>query len=66
MTPSQNSTYNIGQDLRCFLFGFFQRVRMSRKLSHYNDKAITYEVMRSYVAENGATASWLVLPGRPP
>jgi hypothetical protein len=35
-------------------------------MPHYDDEAVTYEFMRFYVACNGATASWLDLPGRPP
>jgi hypothetical protein len=67
LTPSANTTYNLGNYLMRFLFGFFQRVRVSGNAPHYDDKAATYEFLRSYVAENapGSTATWLDLPGQP-
>jgi hypothetical protein len=51
LTPSANSTCNLGQDLMRFLFGFFQRVRLSGNTPHYDDEAIPYHFLRSYVAE---------------
>jgi hypothetical protein len=40
LMPSASSTYNLGQDMRRFLFGFFQRVRLSGNTPHYDDEAI--------------------------
>jgi hypothetical protein len=57
-----DSTYNLGQDLRRFLFGFFQRVRVSGNTPHYDDEAIPYHFLRFYVAEN---ARWFDLLGCP-
>jgi hypothetical protein len=67
LTPSANSTFNLGKDLMRFLFGYFQRVRLSVNEPHCDDAAVTYEFLRSYVAENapGSTATCLDLPGRP-
>jgi hypothetical protein len=67
LTPSANSTYNLGHYLMRFLFGFFQRVRVSGNAPHCDDEALTYEFLRSDVAENapGSTATLLELPGQP-
>jgi hypothetical protein len=62
LTPSANSTFNLGQDVRRWRFGFFQRVRLSGNVPNYEDEAIPYHFLRSYVAEN---ARWFDLPGRP-
>jgi hypothetical protein len=50
LTPSADLAYNLGLDLRRFLFGYFQRVRLSGNDPHYDDEAVTYEFLRSYVA----------------
>jgi hypothetical protein len=67
LTPVADVTFNLGQDLRRFLFGYFQRVRLSREPPYYDDEAATHEYMRTYVEENapGSTATWVDLPGRP-
>jgi hypothetical protein len=54
ITPSADSAYNIGQNLRRFVFGYFQRVRISANSPHFDDEAIPYSFMREYVAENAA------------
>jgi hypothetical protein len=45
LTPSADSAYNLGQDLTRFLFGYFQRVRLSGNDPHYDDEAVTYEFL---------------------
>jgi hypothetical protein len=66
LTPSADSTYNLGQDLRRFLFGYFERVRLSGNDPYYDDEAITYEFLRSYVTENAqGTSSWSGLTDKP-
>jgi hypothetical protein len=37
LTPSANSTFNLGQDGSRWLFGFFQRVRISGEEPYYDD-----------------------------
>jgi hypothetical protein len=61
LTPSANSAFNLSQDLRRFLFGYFQRVRLSGNTPHYDDEAIPYHFLRSNVAEN---ARWFDMPRR--
>jgi hypothetical protein len=63
ITPSAVSAFNIGQDLRRFLFGDFERVRISATSPHNEDEAVPYKFMREYVAE--FVANWADIRGRP-
>jgi hypothetical protein len=65
ITPAAESAYNIGQDLRRFVFGFFQRVRISATSPHNDDEAVPYKFMREYVAENASWSTWSDIRGRP-
>jgi hypothetical protein len=66
LAPVSNSTFNLGQDLRRFLFGYFERVHLSGIVPYYDDEAITYDFLRSYVTENAqGTTSWSGITDKP-
>jgi hypothetical protein len=65
ITPSAVSAFNIGQDLRRFMFGYFERVRISATSPHNEDEAVPYKFMREYVEANAMWSTWSGIRGRP-
>jgi hypothetical protein len=64
ITPASESAYSIGRENRRFVYGYFQRVRVS-ETPYDDDEAVPYQFMREYVSENAAWSTWSGIRGRP-
>jgi hypothetical protein len=56
--------YSIGRENRRFVYGYFQRVRVSES-PYDDDEAVPLQFMRDYVAANAMWSDWSDIRGRP-